>query len=69
MLTNGKLKELRQQKGYKQQYVSICTGINQSRISRFERGELSPTLEEINKILTCLGLEGNIEIKQAKYLS
>jgi transcriptional regulator with XRE-family HTH domain len=66
MLKDGKLKELRQQRGYKQQHVSICTGIHQSRISRFERGELSPTLEEINKILACFGLEGNIEVKEFK---
>ena len=66
MLTNGKLKELRLNKGFKQQHVSICTGIHQSRISRFEKGKLSPTLEEINKILTCFGLEGNMEFKESK---
>ena len=66
MLTNGKLKELRLNKGFKQQHVSICTGIHQSRISRFERGKLSPTLEETDKILACLGLEGNMEVKEYK---
>jgi transcriptional regulator with XRE-family HTH domain len=66
MLTDGKLKELRLDKGYKQEYIAICTGIHQSRISRFERGELSPTLEETDKILACLGLEGDIEFKESK---
>lgn len=63
MLTNGKLKELRFDKGYTQKYIAICTGIDQSRISRFESGRLSPTFEEADKILTCLGFEGVIFLK------
>ncbi len=57
MLTNGKFKELRLSKGYPQKYISLCTGIEQSRISRFENGKLSLTLEEVEKILTCFNAE------------
>ena len=66
MLSNGKLKELRLSKGYKQAHISICTGINQSKISRFESGILSPTLEEVEKILSCLGFEGFLDFKASK---
>ncbi len=66
MLTNGKLKELRLNRGFKQQNVSICTGIHQSRISRFENGKLSPTLEEANKILSCFGLKGVFSLEEFK---
>lgn len=66
MLTNGKLKELRLEKGYTQKYIAICTSIHQSRISRFEGGQLSPTFEEVDKILACLGFEGNIEFRKSK---
>lgn len=57
MLSYGKLKELRIHKGYKQEYIAICTGIHQSRISRFESGKLSPSLEEVEKIQTCSGVK------------
>ena len=63
MLTNGKLKELRLEKGYSQKHITMCTGIDQSRISRFESGKLSPTFEEADKILACLGFEGVIFLK------
>lgn len=54
MIDNKKIKELRLIKGYKQSYVSLCTGIPQSTLSRFENGKLSPTLIELEKILSCL---------------
>ena len=54
MIDNKKLKELRQIKGYKQSYVSFCTGIPQSTLSRFESGKLSPTLVELEKIFSFL---------------
>lgn len=66
MLTDGKLKELRLNKGYTQKYIAICTGIDQSRISRFERGNLSPTFEEADKILACLGVKGMIVFETSK---
>ena len=66
MLSNGKLKELRLSKGYKQAHISICTGIHQSKISRFESGILSPTFEEVEKILSCLGFEGFLDFKESK---
>ena len=66
MLINGKLKELRLDKGFTQKYITICTGIDQSRISRFESGKLSPTFEEADKILSCLGLKGMIVFEASK---
>lgn len=68
MLTNGKLKELRLQKGYTQKYVAICTSIHQSRISRFESGKLSPTFEEADKILACFGLRGVLGFEVSKLI-
>ena len=55
MIDNKKLKELRQIKGYKQSYVSFCTGIPQSTLSRFESGKMSPTVVDLEKIFSCLG--------------
>jgi transcriptional regulator with XRE-family HTH domain len=51
------LKKLRLEKGYKQSYISFCTGIPQSTLSRFESGRLSPTLHELKLILECMGLQ------------
>ncbi len=65
MIDNKKIKELRQIKGYKQSYVSLRTGIPQSTLSRFENGKLSPTIEELELIFSCLDVQLiiNVDVK------
>lgn len=68
MIDNKKLKELRLEKGFKQSYVSFCTGIPQSTLSRFESGKMSPTLYELEKIYLCLGFTLIVNVKAPEKL-
>ena len=45
-----RLKEIRKELGLSQYEVSDGTGIDQSKISRFENGEREPTIEDIAKL-------------------
>ena len=68
MIDNKKLKEFRLEKGYKQSYISFCTGIPQSTLSRFESGKMSPTLCELEKIYLCLGFNLIVNVKVSEKL-
>ena len=42
----SRLKQLREKKGLTQIAIQIATGIDQSELSKMERGDRSPTLEQ-----------------------
>jgi transcriptional regulator with XRE-family HTH domain len=51
------LKSQRELKGYSQTEVSKLTGMSISNVSKIETGRLNGTLEIVNKLLDCYGLE------------
>lgn len=44
---HNRIKQIRQEIGLTQSYVSSQTGINQSKLSKYENGELEPNLEQL----------------------
>jgi transcriptional regulator with XRE-family HTH domain len=64
MFNLKKLRQTRLELGFKQSYISHLTGIPQSTISRIEKGERSPTIDEVVKIMQVLNMKP-IEILQA----
>lgn len=55
------LKEARESSGLTIRALSEKTGINASNLSRIERGEISPTVETLQKIASALGLQLRLE--------
>lgn len=56
MFNLKKLRQTRLALGLKQSYISHLTGIPQSTISRIEKGERSPTIDEVNKLIRVLNI-------------
>lgn len=47
---HNRIKQIRQEIGLTQSYVSAQTGINQSKLSKYETGELEPSLEQLGTL-------------------
>ncbi len=62
------LKELREAKGYSMNQLAIKAGIDVSHVSRIEKGERTPKLETIKKIIQVLGHHEDF-MSAAGYLS
>jgi len=56
-MEHSKLRNVRTQKGYTQEYMADCLGISQKQYSRLENGESGITLDYLEKI--CNKLEIN----------
>lgn len=54
-----KLKEVRNLKGLTQFKLSELTGVSKSEISRIERGESSPTMDQMEYFATALDVKIN----------
>lgn len=54
-----KLKEVRNLKDLTQSKLSELTGVSKSEISRIERGESSPTMDQMEYFATALGVKIN----------
>jgi len=55
----NKIKQARKSKGYSQKKLAELVGSNQEHISKVESGKINLTLDYINKIAGCLGIEIN----------
>lgn len=49
-IVSARLRELRYKLEFSQYYVAEETGIDQSKISRFETGDREPTIEDLAKL-------------------
>jgi len=56
-LLGKKIKQLRKNKGWTQDYMSELVGINAKSILRIENGKTFPTVENLEKIADIFGLE------------
>ena len=56
-LLGAKIRELRKQKKYSQEYFSELIDLNPRQIVRIENGESFPTAENLEKIATVLGVK------------
>lgn len=50
-----KLKELRKQKGYTQQKLSLLSEVSQGKISEYEKGEVIPRADTAMRLAEALG--------------
>lgn len=60
----NELKEIRESRGLSQFQLSMLSGVNQSNISRIERGVESPTLNTLEKLARSMGLKLVIEFRE-----
>lgn len=61
----GVVKETRKRHGLSQQSLALRAGTDQAAISRIERGELSPTVETLERLMAAMGEELNFAPKRA----
>jgi transcriptional regulator with XRE-family HTH domain len=63
----GKLiRERRLANGLTQTQLALRAGSTQAAISRLERGELSPTIETIDRLLAAMGEEAEIRVRRSR---
>lgn len=55
------LKETRKRHGISQRSLALRAGTDQAAISRIERGEVSPTLETVERLLAAMGERLHLE--------
>ncbi|HJS93059.1 MAG TPA: helix-turn-helix transcriptional regulator [Solirubrobacteraceae bacterium] len=60
------IRERRLANGLTQAQLALRAGSTQAAISRLERGELSPTIETINRLLSVMGEEADIVAKRGQ---
>lgn len=60
----NELKEIRESRGLSQFQLSILSGVNQSNISRIERGVESPTLATLERLARAMDMKLVIEFKE-----
>src|SRR5437879_3957255 len=51
----GALRRLREKSGRKQAEIAMAMNVDQSRVSRFETGDVAPTKEEVVSFLKAVG--------------
>ena len=57
VLLGRKIKQLRKEKGWTQDYLSELLGINTKSVLRIENGKTFPTIENLEKIASAFDLE------------
>lgn len=62
----GLIRERRLANGLTQAQLAIRCGSTQAAISRLERGELSPTVETVDRLLGAMGEEADIVSKRGR---
>lgn len=55
-LVGGKIREYRTSKGLSQEELAHRAGLHTAHLGQIERGEKSPTIDSIDKIVTALGI-------------
>jgi transcriptional regulator with XRE-family HTH domain len=60
------IRERRLANGLTQAQLALRAGSTQAAISRLERGELSPTIETIDRFLTVMGEEAEILVRRGR---
>lgn len=60
VLLGKRIQELRKQKKYTQEYMAEYMGIETASLSNIERGKYYPTAENLNKIISILGVEPEV---------
>lgn len=68
LLLGKRIQELRKSKSLTQEYMAEVIGIETASLSNIERGKYYPTAENLNKIITVLGVEPD-ELFQFKALA
>lgn len=58
----SRLRDLREERGYSQKKLYILTGISQSTICYYEKGEMPVTVTNLKKICEALGADLGITI-------
>lgn len=59
------LKQARRRHGLSQSALAFRAGTDQAAVSRIERGEVSPTVETVERLLAAMGEQLEIEAKAA----
>lgn len=59
------IRERRRANGLTQSQLALRAGSTQAAISRLERGEISPTIETINRLLAVMGEEADIVVQRS----
>lgn len=59
------MRERRLANGLTQAQLALRAGSTQAAISRLERGELSPTIETIDRLLAVMGEEAEIRVRRS----
>lgn len=57
------IREARERHGVSQRGLAVRAGTSQGYVSQVERGEVSPSVEAVARLLACLGEEGRIETR------
>jgi transcriptional regulator with XRE-family HTH domain len=57
----GTIRAARERHGVSQRGLAVRAGTSQGYVSQIERGEVSPSVEAVARLLACLGEEGRIE--------
>ncbi len=60
------IRERRRANGLTQAQLALRAGSTQAAISRLERGELSPTIETINRLLAVMGEQAEIVVGRSR---
>ena len=55
------IRAARERAGVSQRGLAVRAGTSQGYVSQVERGEVSPSIEAVGRLLACLGLAGRIE--------
>jgi enoyl-CoA hydratase/carnithine racemase/DNA-binding transcriptional regulator YiaG len=55
------IRESRERHGVSQRSLAVRAGTSQGYVSQVERGEVSPSVEAVGRLLACLGEQGRIE--------
>lgn len=59
----GAIRAARERRGVSQRGLAVRAGTSQGYISQVERGEVSPSVEAVARLLACLGEEGRIVVE------